>query len=296
MRKSLKYCLTIVLCMAMLTGVMVSQPLTAASTDHVIYEVTWLSDNSAKVTLKWNNPSVTTPIMITSWSVNDNGTVTIRYNQGTGVQTGFNSRTVSDADMSCPCVFLLRENVADNASSIFPDLPSDNEKAIGVEHLYHMGIINGYPDGTFKPLGNVTRAEFSKMLYVAGEMTDSLDSPIVFNDVYDWHWAKNYIYTLATKEIVNGKGAGRFDPEGTITIGEVLTIISRAFTTYGESYSYPYGLEDHWSNAYFIEAVEQGVVQSGDEFFRPYTPDRPATREECALLLSRVMASYFDVK
>lgn len=267
-----------------------------AASDHVIYEVTWLSDHSAKVTLKWNNAFNTTPIMMTSWSVNDSGALVIRYNQGNDLMEGFNSRTVEDSMMESPCIILLRENVSNGSDSIFPDLPSDLEKANSIEHLYHMGIISGYPDGSFKPQGNVTRAEFSKMLYVSGNMTDDLESPIVFNDVMDSHWAKGYIYTLATKEIVNGKGAGRFDPEGTITVGEVLTIISRAFDTYGETYSYPYGLEDHWSNSYFIEAVNQGVVKPTDDFFYPYMPDRKATREECALLLSRVMASYHSVK
>ncbi len=267
-----------------------------AADDHVIYDVTWKSDNSALVTLKWNNDSNKTPIMITSWSVNDSGGLILRYNQGSDIMEGFNSRIVEDANMESPCIIFLRENVTNGSISIFPDLPTDLEKANSIEHLYHMGIINGYPDGTFKPQGNVTRAEFSKMLYVSGKMTDDLDTPIVFNDVQDSHWAKGFIYTLASKEIVNGKGGGKFDPEGTITLGEVLTIISRAFDTYGDTYSYPYGLEDHWSNSYFIEAINQGVVKSTDAFFYPYTPDRKATREECALLLSRVMTTYHSVR
>lgn len=268
----------------------------AASEDHVVYQVTWISDNSARVSLDWSHEGNDTPIMITGWSVNDNGSVTLLYNQGEDVPEGFDIRTVKDDEMKCPCVFVLVENMRGSESVKFPDLPKSEESMMSINHLYDLGIINGYPDGGFKPSGQVTRAEFSKMLYVAGDMTDNMASPILFSDVRDSHWAKSYIYTLASKGIVNGKGDSLFDPEGTITIGEVLTIMDRSFQLSGDYGSYEGSLAGHWSDVYFNEMVNKGIVQNTDAFYSPYTPDVLATREQCGVLLSRVLRTYYQMK
>lgn len=236
--------LSIIICIVLVMQLFVLIPSYAAAKDHVIYEVDWKSDHEAVVTLKWSDKNNKTPIMITSWIVNEDKTVTIRYNQGNSIQEGFNKRIISDNNMNCPCIFLLSENIIGNSEIIFPDLPKAKESITAISHLYNLGIINGYPNGSFNPSGNVSRAEFSKMLYLSGKMLDELDSPIVFSDVNNVHWAKRYIYTLASKKIVNGKGNNIFDPEGTITIGEVLTIINRSFELYGDTSSYPYGLID----------------------------------------------------
>ena len=264
---------------------------------HVIYEVEWLSDNSAKVTLKWNNEDLTTPIRITSWNVNDDNTVSIRYQQGSGVVTGFNKRTITDNQLLAPCIFILEEDLGSNSEvmPIFPDLPSNIEGSTAIQHLYDLGIINGYPSGEFGPMGDVSRAEFSKLLFLSGKMTINLESPIAFTDISQTHWAKGYIYTLASREIVKGIGNDLFSPNGTITIGEVATIIDRSFTLFGVSPSYPYSLDDHWSNEYFLSLVDKGIMKTSDAYFYPYTPKKIATREDCAILLSRVLVNYHEV-
>lgn len=268
----------------------------SASDTHVIYQVEWLSDTSAKLSLQWSDETKTTPIMISSWSVNDDGSVTIKYAQGNQVADGYNVRVISDQNMKVPCIFRLEENVAGGSQTIFPDIGTSTEGELAINHLYFLGVINGYTDGTFKPEGKVSRAEFSKMLYKSAGMTDEMDSPIIFSDVADTYWAKHYIDTLASKGIVKGKGNNIFDPLGTISIAEVLTIIDRSFYVYGESSSYPYELSDHWSNEYFVSLVGSGVVKPGDDFYYPYNPSKIATRQECAVLLSRVLSGYFEEK
>jgi len=266
--------------------------------DHVIYEVTWLSDNSGRVTLKWSDDRITTPIMITSWRVDNEKKVTVKYKQGQAIMPGFNSRTISDDDMHCPCIFELEEDLGANTitEAVFPDLPNNAEGKKSIIHLYDKGIINGYVDGTFGPIDNVSRAEFAKMLYLTGEMTTQLISPITFSDVSESHWAKNYIYTLAAHEIVEGKGNNLYDPNGTITMGEVLTILDRSFVLYNSSGAYGYSLDKHWSNEYFLSMVDKGIVLKKDSYYYPYSPSTLATREQCAILLSRILMNYHEVK
>ncbi len=268
-----------------------------ATTDHVIYDVDWLSDNSAKVTLKWSDADNLTPIRLTSWSVNEDQSVTLRYQQGSQVSVLKKSTTITDSKMKAPCVFILVEDLGPNTivKPIFPDLPETVEGSRSISHLYYLGVINGYPNGDFGPMGQVSRAEFSKMLFLSGQMSINLESPITFTDLKVGHWAENFIYTLASRDIVKGIGNNQFNPNGTITIGEVATIIDRSFTLFGESSSYPYSLDNHWSNTYFLSLVGKGIIKKTDTYYYPYAPTKIATREDCAILLSRVLLNFHEV-
>lgn len=286
----------IILVMTILIGVM--QVDINGAADHVIYSVESVSDSSAYVDLSWSNTQNHTPIMIVSWSVDKNSVVTVKYRQGSNVVEGFNRRLISGTNITFPTIILLEEDLgADTASKpIFSDLPSSTETSVAIRQLYDRGIINGYPDGTFKPSGSVTRAEFTKMLFLAGEMLNATSTKVSFTDVPADHWAKNYILTLASKEIVNGIGSNKFNPSGTIAMGEVLAILDRSFALVDKSVSYPYVLPAHWSNDYFVGLVSRKIVLSTDSFYKPYTPTRSATRAECAMLLSRVLKTYYSVK
>jgi len=272
--------------------------LQSKSVDHVIYGVEFVSDSSAYVTLRWSNNNITTPIMIVSWSVDKSNTVTVKYKQGSSIVGGFEKRLISGEGIHFPTVILLEEDLgqATTKQPIFSDLPQSSEGKLSISHLYDKGIINGYTDGTFKPSGQVSRAEFSKMLFLAGEMTYDLSSKTTFTDVASTHWAKDYILTLSSKKIVNGKGNNTFDPSGTITVGEVLAVLDRNFTLEDKAAVYPYTLVDHWSNPFFTSLVSKKIVLSSDSFYKPYTPNRPATRMECAIVLSRILRTYYTSK
>jgi len=268
-----------------------------ASSDHFIYDVEWLSDNSARITLKWSNPNENKSVMITGWKINGDNTVTIRFKTETDIE-GFESRTITDMNMKTPCIFMLKEDSNPGVSEVpvFSDLPDEPEANTAIQHLYFMGIINGYTDGTFKPNGNVTRAEFSKMLVMSDDFYTDEDVNSGFSDVPANHWAKSYIDTLANLGIVKGKGGNTFDPNGTITIGEVLTILDRSFLFYNGSGSYIYDLSDHWSNPYFLDMVEKEITISSDPYYYPYMPDKLATRQDCAILLSRVLNKFHEIQ
>lgn len=268
------------------------------TTDHVIFSVEPVSDSSAYVSLSWSNPSIKTPIMIVSWSVDSKKIVTVKYQQGLKVVAGFNKRLISGDGIQFPTIIILEEELGQGVVSkpAFSDLPQTTEPKLAIQFLYDKGIINGYPDGSFKPIGQVTRAEFTKMLFLAGEMTAEQKPKISFTDVSSSHWAKEYILTLATKGIVNGIGNNKFNPSGTITMGEVLAIIDRSFTLEDKGVSYPYTLQAHWSNENFTDLVSKKIVLSADSYYKPYIPTMIATRADCAVLLSRVLKTYYTSK
>ena len=87
-----------------------------------------------------------------------------------------------------------------------------------------LNIIGGYPDGTFKPEGNITRAEVTKMICVAlnggEEPAVSTNATPTFNDVRgnaNAAWAEGYIESCAAQGIVSGVGGGKFAPNGNVT-------------------------------------------------------------------------------
>ncbi len=282
------------LVMVMCIGVVGMMPIQAAKAmNHVIYDVTWLSDHSARVELTWSEGSGDT-IRITGWNMNDDKSMTVHYDIGSS-ESGFAKRTIVDADLHTPTRIVLEEDQSvskETSTALFTDMPDAQASQVAIKHLYDQGIINGYTDGSFKPNHSVSRAEFAKMLVMTADMRTTHTEKSTFTDVASSYWAFPYISTLAEKGIVQGKGDNRYDPSGTITIGEVLAIINRSFTFYADGASYPYALSGHWSDASFHQLVKANIVQSGDAYYQPYTPTAVATREQCALLLSRVLIAY----
>lgn len=259
----------------------------------VIAQVNTMTDHSAEVVLKWSDEDTTTGIMVTGWQFIDASTLVINFSSGEDVPAGFHKRLISHDTYTFPLRVHLEASVSHTPE--FIDIDNDDPGRSAILNLYYRGIISGYPDGTFKPENNVTRAEFAKMLLLTAAYTLDEDTISTFTDVDNAFWAKSYIMSLASKGILKGKGMGTFDPNGQIKIGEVLTVLTRTFDLYEGGNTYPYDLEAHWSNAYFITAVEDGLVVKTDGFYSDYNAELPATREQCMELLSRIIEHMHDV-
>ena len=92
-----------------------------------------------------------------------------------------------------------------------------------------LDVMNGYPDGSFKPEGIVTRAEMavviSKMLYGPEFNPANFEGAGVFTDTPDW--AEGYINLCASLGIIAGRGNGIFDPNATVTTSEAAAMFLR---------------------------------------------------------------------
>lgn len=106
---------------------------------------------------------------------------------------------------------------------------TDYEKA--TIQLSAVDIMNGFPDGTFKPEQNVTRAQFAKMAVVALDLDDAAKlsaGTTKFADVSADHWASGYINIADQRGLIKGYPDKTFNPEGNVTYAESLTILVRA--------------------------------------------------------------------
>ena len=76
----------------------------------------------------------------------------------------------------------------------YPDVSADYWAAKQIENLTEKGVIVGYPDGTFKPDDNVSRAEFASMAIKAlGQEHTTVAQPVKFTDIEASFWAYDAI-------------------------------------------------------------------------------------------------------
>ncbi len=162
-----------------------------------------------------------------------------------------------------------------------------------VNNLIEQGILNGYPDGTFRPDQSITRAELAKTLAVAYGFKAS-GRQDRFPDTQG-HWAQDYITALAQQEIITGYPDGYFKPEAPVTRAEIVTMLTRLLKvgTEEEQYimefvpSFPDLEEEHWA-FYPVELAARLKILPG--YFQPdFHPDRLASRADTAWMLDQLL-------
>ena len=109
-------------------------------------------------------------------------------------------------------------------SSGYSDVKAGDWFNNAVSTLSNAGIIAGYEDGSFKPNGYITRAEFATIAARFFDVTYS--GKDLFPDI-SGHWAKDYINQAANKGFVNGYEDGTFKPDRNITRAEAVTLVNR---------------------------------------------------------------------
>ena len=106
----------------------------------------------------------------------------------------------------------------------YSDVSADDWFNNAVSTLTNAGVLDGYEDGTFKPNGNITRAEFATITARFFEAT--YDGENLFPDI-EGHWAQDYINEAANAGIVDGYEDGTFRPQQYITRAEAVTMVNR---------------------------------------------------------------------
>ena len=119
---------------------------------------------------------------------------------------------------------LLEQNVP--ITERFPDEPLTAWHEKAVHTMASLGIIQGYPDGSFRPEGSVTRAEF---VVFAARFAKTLPQAehLAFHDVPETHWAYEHINAAVQFGWITGYSDGSFQPSRRISRAEAVTIVNR---------------------------------------------------------------------
>ena len=140
----------------------------------------------------------------------------------------------------------------------FSDIQAGDWYANTVGYAVQVGIVSGYPDGSFKPNKPITRAEFASIASRFDALAQGND--IAFNDLAPSHWGYNAIRSAATKGWISGYPDNTFRPEKAISRAEVTSITNRMLNRYADLY---------WIDAHRGEVIRFGDVKRSDWYFEP---------------------------
>lgn len=164
--------------------------------------------------------------------------------------------------------------------------------ADSVNMLVELGIVGGYPDGSFGPTKNITRAEMTKLVYALKYGPDATEGAIFagaaskFTDVEAKgasYWAKGFINYCATTGIIGGVGNNKFNPDGNVTVAEAAKMLLVALGADATKEGYA---GSNWMGNVVSDAIDLGVFGEwkGD-------PSAAATREVIAYLMGNTLFS-----
>lgn len=118
------------------------------------------------------------------------------------------------------------------ANVAYPDVDSSTVQGQAIMKMTEAGVVGGYEDGTFRPDGQLTRAEFVKIVNGVFHYQETGEAITAFDDI-DGHWAQGQIEIAQQNGYIGGvgyiEGIGKhcFAPDATLTREQVAVILSR---------------------------------------------------------------------
>ena len=152
----------------------------------------------------------------------------------------------------------------------------------------HFAYVQGYPDGTVKPAGNITRAETAAILFRL--MDDAsrktyYSTKSGFRDVASGSWYNTYVATLNNAGVITDSSNGYFRPNEAITRAELAAMLASFTETTRAANYFDDVSANHWAaNAIAICAKLGWITGYPDGTFRP---DKNVTRAELMAMINR---------
>ena len=195
-------------------------------------------------------------------------------------------------NLSIEVVYVKKSTGGGSGTIDSPNKPTTKAPALTLNTDDHFAFINGYPDGSVQPEGNVTRAETAAILYrIMGDACQSYykTNSSSYSDVARGDWYNTYVATLENAGvIVDTRTNGKFRPNDAITRAELASMIAQfaglesasaaKFNDVGSRY---------WAAEEIAIAAKMGWINGyPDGSFRP---DRNVTRAELMAMVNRAL-------
>jgi len=159
----------------------------------------------------------------------------------------------------------------------------------------HFVYMQGYPEGDFRPIGNMTRAEVAVMFarLIVQRTPYVAEYKGMFSDVPEGTWCTLGIEYLASLRVMIGREGAQFDPSAPITRAEFAAVASRFDKL--EKVDGPRFSDvtlDYWFYDQVNSASVKGWIQGyEDGEFRPFENIR---RVEVVTIVNRMLEREFD--
>ncbi len=159
-----------------------------------------------------------------------------------------------------------------------------------IDYMSSYNVINGYPNGTFKPQGNVTKAEFIKMMNYTFGLSDT--TSIAYTDVKSGDW----FYSDIAKADANGylTTSGNFvNPNQPLSRQEAAAMLARylnlSTTSSASSFTDKNAISSAYV-AYVVAAATEGIFTGYPD--GSFKPTGTITRAEALTVLHRIVGSF----
>lgn len=155
----------------------------------------------------------------------------------------------------------------------------------------HFAFVNGYPDGTVKPTGDVTRAEVAAILYrvMDADCVKTYETTrCSFSDVARGDWFNLYVATLENADVIaDTRTNGKFRPNEAITRAELAAMLAQFADIKSAANSFNDVSARHWASDEIAVCAKMGWINGyPDGSFRP---DATITRAEMMAMINRAL-------
>jgi len=162
----------------------------------------------------------------------------------------------------------------------------------GNEHPTHIGYINGYPDGSVQPDGDITREEIAAILYrITNHEYEKpfISTGEIFPDVEANRWSVHEIEYMADKSVVKGYPDGEFKPSRNLTRAEFAALIFRFTGVKSDNSKNVFkDLEEtHWAYNDILSLVKSGLMEGYED--KTYRPENNITRAEVMTVINKLL-------
>lgn len=184
-------------------------------------------------------------------------------------------------------------------NTLFTDVPSTHLHAEAIAYVKAKGIVDGYPDGTFRPNHTINRAEFTKIVIGSNFTERALQfcADFGFSDTSRTAWYASFICLAAQHHIIDGYPDGSFHPEASINFVEAAKIIATVDNFYINGVYYndvlangvrvglplPEGRTGSWFEPYVLYLAEKNAIPVSIDIW-----DHQITRGEMAEIIYRL--------
>lgn len=179
----------------------------------------------------------------------------------------------------------------------FSDVTSENPNQPYINYVTTLGVISGFPDGTYRPVSSLTRAQAAAVLVKSLNLDTADVTSSGFQDVPASHWASKIIGAASKAGLLAGYGDGTFRPDRPLTRAEGIALIFRLTNSEIPPTALP-PLRDvtasHWAASQIAAALDaKMMVLWADGLF---APDTSMSRGDMAraLALMMVLAPEFS--
>ncbi|MDD6064850.1 MAG: S-layer homology domain-containing protein [Clostridiales bacterium] len=161
---------------------------------------------------------------------------------------------------------------------------------LGLDTDDHIAYVYGYPDGTVRPNGTITRAEVTTIFYrllTSARRDEIFTSENSFRDVDSSMWYNKAASSMAAGGYIQGYADGTFGANKPITRAEFVCLAARFATKTTGFASYTDVDNGHWAARSIAICASNGWVQGYED--GTFRPDQPITRAEAMTIINRML-------